>query len=94
MTDDLDERPCLHCLIADLIDDFYGEYGSPEGEADAIDVGEITTALAKVVAEITSGSAAADAQQIVDELAREISKYDAEYRESAATGGSGADVRH
>jgi hypothetical protein len=23
-----DERPCLHCLIADLIDEFYAEYGS------------------------------------------------------------------
>jgi hypothetical protein len=23
-----DERPCLHCLIGDLIDEFYAEYGS------------------------------------------------------------------
>ena len=33
-----DERPCLHCLIGDVIDDFYAEYGSLTGEKDAIDV--------------------------------------------------------
>ena len=33
-----DERPCLHCLIADLIDEFYAEYGSPEGEKDTVDM--------------------------------------------------------
>ena len=40
-----DERPCLHCLIGDLIDEYYGEYGSPSGEADVIDIDEIMTAL-------------------------------------------------
>jgi len=44
-----EERPCLHCLIGDVIDDFYGEYGSLSGEKDAIDVDEIITALAKSV---------------------------------------------
>jgi hypothetical protein len=94
MSDDPDERPCLHCLILDLFDEFYEEYGSPSGEADVIDVSEITTALAKVVAEVTSGSDAANAQQIVDDLARQISKYDAEYRESAETREPGLHVRH
>jgi predicted RNA-binding protein associated with RNAse of E/G family len=89
-----DERPCLHCLIGDLIDEYYGEYGSPSGEADVIDVDEIMTALAKVVAEITSGSDAAEGRRIVDDLTREIGKFDAEYRESATTGGSGVHVRH
>ena len=27
-----DERPCLDCLIGDLIDEFYAEYGSLSGE--------------------------------------------------------------
>ena len=27
-----DERPCLHCLIGDLIDEFYAEYGSLTGD--------------------------------------------------------------
>jgi hypothetical protein len=89
-----DERPCLHCLIGDLIDEYYGEYGSPSGEPDVIDVGEIMTSLAKIVAEITSGSDAAEGRRIVEELSREISKYDAEYREHAASGASGFDVRH
>jgi hypothetical protein len=89
-----DERPCLHCLIGDLIDEYYGEYGTPNGEADVIDVSEIMTSLAKIVAEITSGSDAAEGRRIVEELLREISKYDAEYREHATTGASGFDVRH
>ena len=45
-----DERPCLHCLIGDLIDEFYAQYGSLSGETDTIDVDEIITALAKTVA--------------------------------------------
>jgi hypothetical protein len=89
-----DERPCLHCLIGDLIDEYYGEYGSPSGEPDVIDVSEIMTSLAKIVAEITSGSDAAEGRRLVEELSREISKYDAEYREHAASGASGFDVRH
>jgi hypothetical protein len=89
-----DERPCLHCLIGDLIDEYYGEYGSPGGEADVIDVSEIMTSLAKIVAEITSGSDKAEGRRIVEELSREIAKYDAEYREHAASGASGFDVRH
>jgi hypothetical protein len=89
-----DERPCLHCLIGDLIDEYYGEYGSPGGESDVIDVGEIMTSLAKIVAEITSGSDAAEGRRIVEELSREVAKYDAEYREHAATGASGFEVRH
>ena len=89
-----DERPCLHCLIGDLIDEYYGEYGTPGGESDVIDVGEIVTSLAKIVAEITSGSDATEGRRIVEELSSEIARYDAEYREHAATGASGHDVRH
>ena len=37
-TESDDERPCLHCLIGDVIDDFYAEYGSLSGEKDTIDV--------------------------------------------------------
>jgi hypothetical protein len=90
-----EERPCLHCLIGDLIDEYYGEYGSPSGETDVIDVGEIGTALAKIVAEITSGSDAAEGRRIVDDLSSEIAKFDAEYREhAAAAGASGLHLRH
>ena len=34
------ERPCLHCLIGDLIDEYYAEYGTATGETDVIDIDE------------------------------------------------------
>src|SRR3982074_822713 len=78
-TDSNDERPCLHCLIGDLIDEFYAEYGSLSGEKDTVDVDEIITALAKTVAEMTFGSDAAVRQRILEDLVREISQFEAEY---------------
>jgi hypothetical protein len=80
-----DERPCLHCLIGDLIDEFYAEYGSLSGEKDTLDVDEIITALAKTVAEITYGSDAATRQRVVDGLIREISQFEAEYASASAS---------
>ncbi len=84
-----DERPCLHCLIADAIDDFYAEHGSASGEKDAMDMDEIISALGKTVAELTYGSDAALRQRIVEDLMREISQFEAEYANS-----SGSDMRH
>jgi hypothetical protein len=55
-TESNDERPCLHCLIGEAIDDFYAEYGSLSGEQETIDVVEVITALAKTVAEMTFGA--------------------------------------
>jgi hypothetical protein len=31
------ERPCLHCIMVELIDDFFAEYPAASGEPDAID---------------------------------------------------------
>ena len=84
-----EERPCLHCLIGDVIDDFYAEYGSLSGEKDAIDVDEIITALAKTVAELTFGSDAALRQQVLEGLMREISQFEAESANAPAS-----DMRH
>ena len=89
-----DERPCLHCLIGDVIDDFYAEYGSLSGETDTIDADEIMSALAKTVAEMTFNSDAAMRQRMLDDLTRDISTFEAEFRERYATGASGPDVRH
>ena len=83
------ERPCLHCLIGDLIDEFYAEYGSLSGETDTIDADEIITALAKTVADMTFGSDAVLRQRILEDLTREISKFEAEYANAP-----GSDVRH
>ena len=84
-----DERPCLHCVIADAIDDFYAEYGSPSGEKDTIDMDEIISALGKTIAEMTYGSDAALRQQVLEDLTREIAKFEAEYANSP-----GSDMRH
>jgi hypothetical protein len=88
-TTESDERPCLHCLIGDLIDEFYAEYGSLSGEKDTLDVDEIVTALAKTVAEITYGCDAATRQRILDDLTREIAEFEAEYANT-----SGSEMRH
>src|SRR5262249_286855 len=84
-TESNDERPCLHCLIGDVIDDFYAEYGSLMGEKDAIDVDEIITALAKTVAELTYGSDAALRQRILDDLMREVSEFEPEFANAPAS---------
>jgi hypothetical protein len=34
------ERPCLHCMMVDLIDDFFAEYPLPGGGSDKVDTGE------------------------------------------------------
>jgi hypothetical protein len=88
-TESNDERPCLHCLIGDVIDDFYDDYGSLSGEKDTIDVDEIVTALAKTVAEMTFGSDAALRQRILEDLMRGISQFEAEFANAPAS-----DVRH
>jgi hypothetical protein len=84
-----DERPCLHCLIADIIDDFYAEYGTLSGETEAIDVEEIISALGKVVAELISAEPASS-RPIIEDLMTEISRFEAEY---AGTPGS-SEMRH
>ena len=76
-----EERPCLHCLIADLIDDFYAEYGSLSGEKDTVDMDEIISALGKTIAEMTYGSDAAVRQRVLEDLTSEIAKFEAEYRQ-------------
>jgi hypothetical protein len=88
-TESNEERPCLHCLIGDVIDDFYAEYGSLSGDRDAIDVDEVITALAKTVAELTYGSDAALRQRILDTLMREISEFESEFANTPAS-----DMRH
>ena len=84
-----EERPCLHCLIADTIDDFYEEYGSSSGEKDTLDMDETISALAKTVAELTYGSDQAARQRIIDDLLSEISRFESEYASAP-----GSDMRH
>ena len=51
------ERPCLHCMMIELIDDFYAEYPPTAGGSDTVETDEadeLIGAIAKTVAELTS----------------------------------------
>jgi hypothetical protein len=91
---DDEERPCLHCLFVDVIDNYFAEYPVSADDPDTIDTQEVLVALAKTVAELTSGQDAAGRAKIIDDLTREIMNYDAEYRQHDAFGGGGAGARH
>ena len=79
-----EERPCLHCLIVELIDDFFAEYPVVTGEPNTIDTDEVITAVAKTVAGLTSNQDGAVRQNMIVDLTREIMNYDAEFREEEA----------
>jgi len=88
-----EERPCLHCMMVELIDQFFEEYPAA-GETDPIDTGEVTTAIAKTVAELTSTQDGTVRQQIIEKLMREIMEYDAEFRQDDVTGAMGSAAQH
>jgi hypothetical protein len=91
------ERPCLHCMMVELIEDFFAEYPATIGGADKVDTGEadeVIVALAKTVAELTSSQDGTIRQQLIEHLMREIMNYDAEFRSEEVTGSSGSIARH
>ena len=88
------ERPCLHCMMIELIDDFFAEYPAATDEPDTIDTGEVVTALAKTVAELTCGQNNTFRQELIEQLTREIMDYDAEFRREAGTSAMGSEARH
>jgi len=97
MTDDQEqseERPCLHCLIVDLIDEFFAEYPAAPDDTAALDTDEVIAAVAKTVAELTCSRDAAVRQTMIEQLMREIMTYDAEFREQDAMGTPGSGARH
>jgi hypothetical protein len=50
-----DERPCLHCIMVELIDDFFAEYPTAgSAKVDTAESDEVIDAIAKTVAELTS----------------------------------------
>jgi hypothetical protein len=91
---DDEDRPCLHCLIVEVVDSFFAEYPVSAEAPDVIDTDEVITALAKTVAELTCGQDAAMRQTIVDQLTRGIMEYDAEYRQQDELGQAGSHARH
>jgi hypothetical protein len=84
--DQAEERPCLHCMMVELIDDFFAEYPAAGGEPDTVDTDEVLTAVAKTVAELTSTQNGTIRQQMIEQLMRDIMEYDAEFRQEDATG--------
>ncbi len=87
------ERPCLHCMMLELIDEFFEEYPA-EGGAGTIDTNEVITAIAKAVAELTCNQDGTIRQQIIEQLMREIMEYDTEFRREDAAGATGSVARH
>ena len=91
------ERPCLHCMIIELIDDFFADYSATAGsdDVDSAEADEVIDAIAKTVAELTSQQDGVIRQQVVEHLIRQIMQYDAEFRrEDAAEGAIASQARH
>jgi hypothetical protein len=91
------DRPCLHCMMVELIDDFFSEYPTGAGESDKVDTGEadeVIDAIAKTVAELTCRQDGTIRQQLIEQLMREIVDYDAEFRREDAAGVIESHARH
>ena len=91
---DNEERPCLHCMMVELIEDFFAENPATSGEPDTIDTDEVIIALAKIVADLTCSQNSTVRQQIIETLMREIMEYDAEFRREDASIAVGSAARH
>jgi hypothetical protein len=50
------KRPCLHCMLVELIDDFIAAYPTTAGsdKVDTEEADEVIDAITKTVAELTS----------------------------------------
>src|SRR6516165_3715608 len=90
------ERPCLHCMLVELIDDFFAEYPAAAGsdKVDTTEADEVIDAIAKTVAELTSQQDGAIRQQLIEQLMRAIMSYDAEFRREEATPTVGSHAKH
>ena len=91
------ERPCLHCMMVELIDDFFAEYPAAPGGSDKVDTDEadeVIGAIAKTVAELTSRQDGTVREQLIEQLMREIMNYDAEFRKQDAIGTDRFQARH
>jgi hypothetical protein len=91
------ERPCLHCMMVDLIDDFFAEYPVTPDRSDKVDTDEadeVIVAIAKTVAELTSRQDGLIRQHLIEQLMREIMNYDAEFRREDTAGAIASHARH
>ena len=81
------ERPCLHCMIVELIDDFFAEYPATAGsdKVDTEEADEVIDAIAKTIAELTSQQDGFIRQQVIEQLVQQIMHHDAEFRREEST---------
>ena len=82
-------------MMVELIDDFFAGYPAAPGGSDKVDTDEADKAIdaiAKTVAELTSGQDGAIRQQLLEQLTHEIMNYDAEFRREDAAGAIGSHV--
>ena len=91
-----EERPCLHCMMVELIDDFFAEYPATAGsdKVDTPEADEVIDAIAKTVAELTSQQDGVIRQQVIEQLMRQIMHYDAEFRREEATSAVSSNAKH
>ena len=90
------ERPCLHCMMVELIDDFYADYPATAAP-DKVDTGEadeVIEAVAKTIAELTSQQDGIIRQEVIEQLMRQIMHYDGEFRREEATSAGGSNAKH
>ncbi len=91
------ERPCLHCMIVELISDFFTESPATSSGSDSVDTDEadeVIDAIAKTVAELTCQQDGTIRQQLIEHLMQEVMRYDAEFRSEDATSPGGSYARH
>ena len=65
-----EERPCLHCMMVELINDFFAEYPATAAsdKVNTSEADEVIDAIAKTVAELTSQQDGVVRQQVIEEV--------------------------
>jgi hypothetical protein len=93
---DEQERPCLHCMMVELIDDFLAENPTTAGsdKVDAVEADEVIDAIAKTVAELTSQQHGVIRQQVIEQLMQQIMHYDGEFRREETIPPAGSRAKH
>jgi hypothetical protein len=81
-------------MMVDLIDDYFTECPVTSGASDKIDTDEADEVLAKTVAELTCRQDGTIRQLLVEQLTRDIMKYDAEFGRERAAGAIESHARH
>jgi hypothetical protein len=96
MSEQHQERPCLHCMMVQLIDDFFAEHPAT-ASSDEVDTGEadeVIDAIAKTIAELTSQQNGVIRQQVIEQLMQQIMHYDGEFRQEQTSSALGSAAMH